>query len=72
MEIGRAYAALVNEGDASGIKELFDDANPQDTPGSDNGYAIYLATQCTDAPWPQSLRKVLRDNWQLPLRSRRS
>ena len=63
VEIGRAYAALVNQGDATGIKELFDDANPQNTAGSDNGYAIYLATQCTDAPWPQSLRRVLRDNW---------
>ena len=23
-------------------------------PGADNGYAIYLAVQCTDAPWPQA------------------
>ena len=64
VEIGQAYAALVNEGDASGVKALFDSANPQDTPGSDNGYAIYLATQCTDAPWPQDLSKVFRDNWR--------
>ena len=28
-------------------------ANPT-TPGADNGYAIYLGTQCTDAPWPRS------------------
>ncbi|HYO40488.1 MAG TPA: alpha/beta hydrolase [Nocardioidaceae bacterium] len=64
VEIGRAYAALVNRGDGSAVKALFDGANPQGTPGSDNGYAIYLATQCTDAPWPRHLRRVIRDNWR--------
>jgi pimeloyl-ACP methyl ester carboxylesterase len=61
VEIGDAYSALVNKGDYSGIKAMYDDANPQ-TPGSDNGNAMYLATSCTDAKWPQSLRKIYNDN----------
>ena len=26
---------------------------------------MYLATQCTDAPWPHSQKKLDRDNWRL-------
>ncbi len=51
--IAAAYAKAVNDNDYSGIKALFDAGNPQ-TPGSDNGYAMYLATECTDARWPRS------------------
>ena len=36
-------------------------ANPG-TPGSDNGYAMYLGTQCTDTPWPRSQQQLNRDN----------
>ena len=55
----RLLASWCNDGDAAGIKALYDGANPQTT-GDDNGYAMYLATQCTDAPWPQSWSKVAR------------
>ncbi|HEX5560816.1 MAG TPA: alpha/beta hydrolase [Nocardioidaceae bacterium] len=65
VEIGQAYAALVNDGDYSAMKAMYDGANPQDTPGSDNGYAMYLATQCTDTQWPQSLRRIFSDNWRV-------
>ena len=37
-------------------RTLYDGANRQG-PGDDNGYAIYLAVQCTDAPWPQQLER---------------
>lgn len=33
-----------------------------DTPGDDNGYAMYLATECTDARWPPSWLTWHRDN----------
>ncbi len=49
--IGAAYAKAINGNDYSGIKGLYDAGNPQ-TPGSDNAYAMYLATECTDAHWP--------------------
>jgi pimeloyl-ACP methyl ester carboxylesterase len=61
VELGKDYAALVNDGDATGIKARYDAANPQ-TAGSDNGNAMYLATICTDAQWPRSWSKVKRDN----------
>jgi hypothetical protein len=33
-----------------------------ETPGHDNGFAMYLATQCTDAAWPTSVAKNLADD----------
>ncbi|MFI7589081.1 alpha/beta hydrolase [Spongisporangium articulatum] len=59
-DIGSAFAALINEGDASGIKEMYE--TPQE-PGSDNGFAMYNATQCTDVKWPQSYSTWRRDSW---------
>jgi pimeloyl-ACP methyl ester carboxylesterase len=32
-----------------------------DTPGQDNTRAMYLAVECTDAPWPKSVAKNLAD-----------
>ena len=31
--------------------------------GDDNGYAVYLAVQCTDAPWPTDWDTWAADNW---------
>ena len=61
--VGEAYAALVKRNDARGIKAYYDDANPM-TAGSDNGYAVYLAVQCTDARWPQRYSAWRTDNWR--------
>ncbi len=60
-QVGEAYAALVNDQDAEPVRGLYDDAHPQG-PGTDNSYAMYLATVCTDARWPQSWPRILRDN----------
>jgi pimeloyl-ACP methyl ester carboxylesterase len=60
-DIGDAYARAINDDDYSVIKEMFDDANPQ-TDGSDNGYAMYLATGCTDARWPKSWTRWHNDS----------
>ncbi|GAA1983368.1 alpha/beta hydrolase [Terrabacter lapilli] len=62
-DIAKAFSAAVNHGDYRGIKSLWDRANPQG-PGTDNGYAMYLATECTDAPWPHSWSVWQRDNWR--------
>jgi pimeloyl-ACP methyl ester carboxylesterase len=64
-DLSGAYAALVNHGDYSGIKQWFDDLNPHNVPGADNGYAMYLATGCTDARWPQQWSTWARDNWRI-------
>ena len=58
-----AFAALVNKRDVKPIKETYDAVYPQG-PGSDNSYAMYLATQCTDARWPRDWSRWRRDNWR--------
>ena len=60
-EVADAFSAWVNRGDPKPLRTLYDQANPQ-TEGSDNGYAIYLATECTDAKWPRSWARWRRDN----------
>lgn len=62
-EIARAFVALVKRKDASLLQRLYDENKPS-TAGADNGYAVYLAVQCTDAPWPASWAKWSRDNWR--------
>jgi pimeloyl-ACP methyl ester carboxylesterase len=60
-DVAGAFAAWVNHGDAAPLKDLY--AAPGE-PGADNGYAMYLATQCTDVQWPTSWAKWKRDNWR--------
>jgi pimeloyl-ACP methyl ester carboxylesterase len=62
-EVAAAFSGWVNEGDWQTLKEMYDSANPQG-PGTDNGYAMYLATQCTDVQWPKDWNKWRRDNWR--------
>jgi len=60
-DVATAFSAYVNDGDPSGLLALY----PEPGPGTDNGYAIYLGTQCTDAQWPLNWNKWERDNWRL-------
>lgn len=46
VEVGEAYAALVNDGDGEPILGFYGG------PGDDNGFAVYNGVQCTDAQWP--------------------
>ncbi|MGW4943322.1 alpha/beta hydrolase [Actinoplanes sp. NPDC004185] len=62
--IAEAFAAYVNDGDYAPAKALYDGGYPQG-PGTDNGYAMYLATQCTDVKWPKNWNKWQRDNWRI-------
>ncbi|MCG8918442.1 alpha/beta hydrolase [Actinokineospora sp. PR83] len=66
--IAEAFSAWVNNGDFSGLKALYDSANGQG-PGSDNGFAMYLAVQCTDVQWPTSWNRWRADNWRTFLRA---
>ena len=54
-----AFAAFVNDGDPGPATDLY---LGQDTPGDDNGYAMYLATECTDAHWSRNWLTWHRDN----------
>jgi pimeloyl-ACP methyl ester carboxylesterase len=46
------------------VAELVDWYRGVDGVGDDNGYAMYLATECTDAPWP-GVSKYISDNWRV-------
>ena len=43
-------------------KALVNAYNTSASVGDDNGYAMYLAVQCTDAPWPHSWAVWKQDN----------
>jgi len=62
VDIGDAYSTYLHTGDASALEDLY---GPPGEPGSDNGYAMYLGTSCTDAQWPQSQQQLNRDNAEL-------
>jgi pimeloyl-ACP methyl ester carboxylesterase len=62
-KIASAFSTWVHKRDAAPLKKLYDTNNPQ-TEGADNNYAIYLAVQCTDAPWPKNWTKWTSDNWE--------
>jgi pimeloyl-ACP methyl ester carboxylesterase len=64
VAIAEAYSTYLHSGDASALIASYQDANPT-TPGADNGYAMYLGTQCTDAPWPRNQARLDADNWRL-------
>jgi len=61
VDIGTAYSEYLHGAGSDDLVNMYTDANPG-TPGSDNGYAMYLGTQCTDTQWPQSQQQLNRDN----------
>jgi pimeloyl-ACP methyl ester carboxylesterase len=63
-DIAAAYSTFVRTGNAHDLIQMYKNDNPT-TPGADNGYAMYLATQCTDAAWPRSQARLNRNNWKL-------
>jgi len=57
--LAAVFAGFVNGGDVTTLNEAYLDASGY---GDDNGYAVYLGVQCTDAGWPKSWTKWKRDN----------
>lgn len=62
--VAEALSDLDNRGRAQGIKQLYRSSNPSGK-AADNGYAMYLATQCTDAVWPTKWKTWRRDSERL-------
>ena len=60
-DVGQAFAAWVNDRNPAPLLDLY----PAPAPGADNGYAMYLATECTDVQWPRSWPTWRRDNWRV-------
>jgi len=59
VDVADAFAAWVHNRDAAPLVALY--GGP---PFDDNGYAIYLGVQCTDAKWPTNWNTWRRDNWR--------
>ena len=60
-DVAQVFAAAAT-GDLGPARDAYGDPTG---PGADNGYANYLAVECTDARWPQGWGKWARDNWVL-------
>ena len=66
LTLGDALSKFVNNGDWQTLKALFEAFGGR---GDDNGYAVYLAVQCTDVQWPASWNQWRTDNWKTFLRA---
>lgn len=62
LQLGSAFADWENTHSAAAAKALVNLYQGTDTPGNDNGFAVYNAVQCTDVQWPTSWRVWDRDN----------
>lgn len=58
-DLAEVFSGFVNRGDIDAVESAFLDATGF---GDDNGYAVYLGTECTDTSWPTSWAKWERDN----------
>jgi pimeloyl-ACP methyl ester carboxylesterase len=63
-DIAKAWQNLVNKHRPGALINMYKSGNPT-TPGGDNGFALYLGTQCTDAWWPRNQQRLNRDNWRI-------
>jgi pimeloyl-ACP methyl ester carboxylesterase len=69
LDLGSLFSEWVNNHDATATADLVDAYESTDTPGDDNGFAGYLAVECSDAAWPHSWPRIVRDNWATYLRA---
>ncbi|HEY6795158.1 MAG TPA: alpha/beta fold hydrolase [Kineosporiaceae bacterium] len=60
--LGTLWSDFIANGDPKPAIKAFDAA---DTPTDDNGFAVYNAVQCSDAPWPLKWATWKRDNWRV-------
>jgi pimeloyl-ACP methyl ester carboxylesterase len=62
-DLGSLFSEWINNPGPSSAADLVNAFESTDGVGDDNGYAGYLAVQCTDTAWPNSWSKIVRDNW---------
>jgi pimeloyl-ACP methyl ester carboxylesterase len=60
VNLGKTFSKWVNDG---ATKRLVNAFYAYVGPGYDNGYAVYLAVECTDAAWPTDWATWESDNW---------
>lgn len=62
IELGQDFAGFVHHGDWRSIIQLYRFIT---STGNDNGFAVYNAVQCTDAPWPRQWSTWKADNTRI-------
>jgi pimeloyl-ACP methyl ester carboxylesterase len=62
LQLGRVFAHWAHGHHAKAGRSLVALYEAVDTPGDDNGFAVYNAVQCTDVQWPTSWARWSRDN----------
>ncbi|MEU2900580.1 alpha/beta hydrolase [Streptomyces sp. NPDC001273] len=62
--LAEAFASYVNDGDAGPLIEAYENFGSNDASG-DNGYSVYTAVECRDAPWPRDWAQWRKDNWEM-------
>jgi pimeloyl-ACP methyl ester carboxylesterase len=66
LDLGTAFATWANGHDDTALLDQYQGA---ESPGNDNGFAVYNAVQCTDVQWPQSWKQWKVDNWKTFLKA---
>ena len=64
-DLGALFSEWVNSPGSQSAADLVDAFESTDGVGDDNGFAGYLAVQCSDTAWPNSWNKIVRDNWNV-------
>lgn len=62
LELGDAFAGYVHHHRWRNVMSLYRSFTG---PSDDNGFAVYAAVQCTDAPWPKSWSTWKADNTRI-------
>jgi hypothetical protein len=59
--LGDVFSSWVHGHDTAKLIAAYQNA---DNTTNDNGFAVYLAVECTDVQWPQQWSTWARDNWR--------
>ncbi|MFP3987008.1 alpha/beta hydrolase [Streptomyces sp. E11-3] len=62
--LAEAFAAYVNDKDTEPLVEAYENFASVDASG-DNGYSVYAAVECRDAPWPRDWNQWRRTTWKV-------
>jgi hypothetical protein len=65
VQLGKVFADWEHTRSTAAGQALVGAYKATDTPGNDNGFAAYLAVECTDAHWPLSFARWSRDNTRI-------
>ncbi|WP_434599085.1 alpha/beta hydrolase [Streptomyces sp. A5-4] len=62
--LAEAFASYVNDKDSGPLVKAFENFAAVDA-GAGNGYSVYTAVECRDAPWPRDWHTWRQDNWKV-------